>query len=91
LVAKTAAGMAHELYDLFMHDNAKWSRWKAMWPDLGPAQLEKIFVSKVGPQLLPAARKALAAMLTQPGSEAWKDEISTALILDASLLRGRQS
>jgi len=89
LVAATAEAMAHELYDTMMQDNEWYRIWKARNPEMGAKELEEEFVRKNLSRLLPQARAVLAAMLRNPGNEGLKEEIYEALVLDASLIRGR--
>jgi|SRR5262245_43718880 len=89
LVHATAVAMAHELYDTMMHDNEWYRIWKLQNPELGAKELEERFVAKNLSRLLPQARATLAAMLRNPGNEHLKEEIYEALVLDATLIRGR--
>jgi hypothetical protein len=89
LIAETAQGMAHELYDTMMSDNTWYSLWKSWHPDANAAQLEAAFVAKNWARLIPAARAILAGMLAQPINDVLKQTIYDALLLDNTLKRGR--
>ena len=93
LIAETAVGMAHELYDLMMQDNQWWQQWQRQNPGATRKAMENRFVKRNLPLLLPQARASLAKCL-QPGmapglSEAQKDEILEALVLDNQLVEAR--
>lgn len=76
LVASLQLDMAHAVYDeLARKDNKFYREWN-----------ETEFVNMIAPTLRAQARQTLAEMLSQPGtSEAEKEEIYTALILDAQI------
>jgi hypothetical protein len=89
LVRNTAVEMAHELYDTMMQDNEWYRTWKKQNPSLDREELETRFVERNLPRLLPQARATLAGMLTTSTDERLKEEIYQALILDATLVKGR--
>jgi hypothetical protein len=89
LIAETAVGMAHELYDTMMRDNQWYDLWKKQNPGLGAKALETRFVKKNQGKLLSAARHTLAGMLAHPIDEGLKTIIMEALMLDNTLIRGR--
>lgn len=89
LVRNTAVEMAHELYDTLMADNEWYKTWKKQNPSLDRAELETRFVEKNLAGLLPQARATLAGMLRTTMDERLKEEIYQALILDATLVKGR--
>lgn len=90
LVHETAVAMAHELYDTMMRDDHWFKYWKKENPGLGRAALEEAFVERNISKLLPQARASLARLLTSGGiDELQKEEIYDALLLDATLVRGR--
>lgn len=93
LVKETAEAMAHELYDTMMKDDFWYRYWKKSNPRIAdqPKQLEMAFVRKNLPKLLPQARATLAQMLRTTPDEKLKETIYEALILDATLVRGRVS
>lgn len=91
LVHETAVAMAHELYDTMMQDNAWYRIWKQSNPGLDKKALELRFVEKNLSRLLPQARATLAGMLRTTQDENMKEEIYEALVLDATLIRGRMS
>jgi len=88
-VKETAEVMAHELYDHMMHDNQWYAAWQAKHPELNSKQLEQAFVDKNMAILLPQARAILAGMLNRPYDEGLKESIMEALVLDATLVKGR--
>lgn len=90
LVLVTAREMAGELYETMMSDNEWYSRWREANPGLGSRALEARFIAKNLAQLFPQARAALAASLRSPNlSEADKEVIMEALVLDSTLRQGR--
>lgn len=89
LVAETARSMAHDVYDSLMRNDELFKEWKNLNPDATPKALETRFVNKIAAQLLPQARATLAGMLAQPYDEVTKAQIHEALILDATLMKGR--
>lgn len=89
LVRNTAVEMAHELYDTMMTDNEWYKVWKKQNPGLDKSELETRFVERNLSQLLPQARATLAGMLRTTVDERLKEEIYQALILDATLVKGR--
>lgn len=89
LVAETAKGMAHELWEGLMSQNKAFSEYKAIYPDATTKELEEIFVNNLWPKLTESARSTLASMLNQHISDDLKDQISSALILDNPLRLGR--
>lgn len=89
LVRNTAVQMAHELYDHLMQDNEWYAAWKKQNPNSFPKELEERFVAKNLTTLLPQARATLAGMLRTTADERLKEEIYQALILDATLVKGR--
>ena len=91
LVAETARAMAHELYDQLMLDNEQFATWKARYPEMDAKELEDHFVYLSSPGLLSQARATLAGMLATPIDEALKESIHEALVLDATLGKGRKS
>jgi hypothetical protein len=89
MVKETAVAMAHELYDHMMQDNGWWQAWRSQWPGLTGPQLEEKFVARNLAALVPQARAALAGMLRTTADETVKESIYEALVLDATLIRGR--
>lgn len=92
LVAETAREMCHQLYDTMMQDNEWYKLWKQRWPKLNAKQLEGKFVAKNLTKMLPQARAALSAMLSNSSyDEKTKETIYEALLLDQELMLGRWS
>src|SRR5258707_606581 len=95
LIVETAVGMAHELYDTMMQDNAWWEQWKRQNPGASRKTMERRFVNKNISLLVPQARAALARCLA-PGqaqglTDAQRDEIVEALCLDNQLVEARKA
>lgn len=88
-IARTAQGMARELYEIAMRDNNIYKEWKAQCPELTPEILEDKFVLLLWPKLIEQARATLAKMLRTIDNDTLKNQIHDALVLDASLRRGR--
>lgn len=89
LIAETAKAMAREVYADTMRDNTLYVRWKKMCPELTPVLAEDKFVMLLWPHLIPQARSTLQSMLGGRLAETLKEQIYDALILDATLGRGR--
>lgn len=89
LVHETAVAMAHELYDTMMQDDIWYGIWKQRNPGANKKKLEEVFVAKNLSGLLPQARATLAGMLRTTADETLRDQIYDALVLDATLLKGR--
>lgn len=94
MVAETAQGMAHEVWDKIMTTRGDiFERFKNQ-PDnagLTTKELETKFCAKLWPTMLDEARATLARMLTLPStSPLQKEQIYDALRLDNTLLRGRE-
>ncbi len=97
LVANTAMEMANVLYDQMMEDNAMYKAWKdkyyAPTHNISPKAakfLRDKFVELYWASCITPARATLAAMLTGPYDDDYKQEIDRALILDMTLIKGRQ-
>lgn len=88
-VKETAVAMAHELYDHLMMSNVFYTAWKIRNPGMDAKQLEEEFVAKNLARLLPQARATLTQMLTTCQDDDLREEIYNALLLDATLVRGR--
>lgn len=81
LVAKTAMGIAEEIYE----KNASRSNdFYAKYPD------RKEYVKECWPLFLDAARTTLTQLLTTNMKDSLKIEIHDALVKDATLRRGRE-
>lgn len=91
LVAKVAQEAAGELYEKLMGDDEIYAEWKRQNPNLTPKQLESRFIAKNWGRCIDFARATLATMLRSPTvDEKLKEDIMEALVLDATLIRGRQ-
>lgn len=100
LVAATARGMAEELFDMLLHGNDTFARYKdlsALLAEMQSAtvnasqrQIRQRFVTLATEKLLEQARATLAQMLTTPISQDLKNTIAEALILDNELRGHRE-
>ena len=90
MIRATAIEMAGALYDEVMKDNKLWAHWKAICPELTPTLCEIKFIELLWPKLIPEARATLARLLTTGLSEDLKTSIADALIVDNTLMRGRE-
>lgn len=90
LVAETAKGLANDLYEDLMGHNELYSKWKATHPSLNADGLRRAFVARNWNRLVEPARTTLALMLRGEIDNAAKEQIYEALVLDATLIRGRQ-
>jgi hypothetical protein len=88
-IAETAQAMAHELYDTVMENNQVREQWIKQNPECNAKELERRFVAKNWHKVVPAARATLAAMLSGPYDDAFKQKIHEVLVLDASLRHGK--
>jgi hypothetical protein len=88
-IADTAKAMAHELYETVMANNQVREQWVKSNLDCNAKELERRFVAKNWHKCVAAARSTLAAMLTGPYDEAFKQNIHEVLVLDASLRHGK--
>jgi hypothetical protein len=92
VVAKVAREAAGELYERLMGEQQFYDPWREQNPGLSPKQLESRFIEKNWGKCIDFARATLACMLGRPDvPEALKEDIMEALVLDASLIRGRQN
>lgn len=89
MVAKAAAEMAGHAYELIMKNDVLFKAWKSENPGATAKALETRFISKFGECYLEQARATLAGMLAGPYDEVTKAAIHEALILDATLMKGR--
>lgn len=89
LVKETAVAMAHELYDTLMQDDRWYQVWKRKTPHMTAKQREQAFIDRNLGRLLPQARATLAQMLRSTADVELQNTIYEALLLDATLVRGR--
>lgn len=89
LVAKTAVGQAHVVFDAIMTSRGDiYKKLQAKWPDADSAEIERRFVEELAPTLLDEARSTLAGMLASPSIDhLQKEVIYDALRLDNTLKR----
>lgn len=90
MVAKVAREAAEGLYERLMGDNLINTEWRRQNQDCTPRELERRFVLRNWGKCIPFARATLARLLADPHlDERTKESIMEALVLDASLMRGR--
>lgn len=90
-VAKVAKELCAETYELVMSKNEVFAEWKRQHPGTGAVGLENAFVKKNWSRFIPAARTTLTLLLRTPIDEKTKEEIMETLVLDATLIRGREN
>jgi hypothetical protein len=73
-----------------MSKNEVYAEWKRQNPEATKQELENRFVAKNWSKFIDGARATLTRLLLEPIDQALKDEIEEALVLDASLIRGRR-
>lgn len=90
---KDVASQARELclsaYEALMAENAIWLNWQARFPGYSRKRLEAVFVALYLFRFVPAARAMMAARLAGEVDEGVKAALYDALVLDATLTRGR--
>lgn len=91
MIRDVAQAMAHEVYDELMKDNEWYKIWKKKNYGASQKALEERFVRAVWPGLIEQARATLAQMLSGPLDANLKDQIYEALLLDNTLIYGRQN
>lgn len=91
LIAKVAQDNTRVLYGAMMENDVIYRKWKETHPGASPKGLEDAFVKKYWHKAVEGARATLAHMLTLPMDEGLKNQISEALILDATLTKGRKA
>jgi hypothetical protein len=90
MVAEVAKAAAAEHYELLMSaSNAVYKAWLAAHPGMRAKALQDAFVARFWGDCIPVARATMAAMLRGPLDERAKAGILEALVLDASLIKGR--
>src|SRR5215469_6538263 len=88
LVAKVAREIAGNLYETLMASDQLWTEWQRQNPEASRKELERRFIGRNWGRCIEAARTCLALSLRSPNlDEHAKEEISEALILDATLMR----
>lgn len=94
-VAKVAMEIVMESYDALMHHDEHWHAFKAQFPDKTSGELEQIYLDWNWGKGVDAARHTLARMLDPAVCPALTDkdrnDIHEALILDKSLMLGRET
>lgn len=89
MVMLQAVELANAGYDNLMSNNAIYSEWKRKHPNMGPKALRAAFLKKYLFAHIEPARATLAGMLNLPIDPNLKNDIHEALVLDATLMRGR--
>lgn len=90
-IKKTAQALCTESYELVMSKNEVYELWKRQNPGLVGEALRERYVARNWAKYVEGARATLTRLLTEPIDQALKDEIEEALILDATLMRGRRN
>ena len=97
LVANTAMELCNALYDQMMSDNAMYKAWRdkyyAPTHNISPKAakfLRDKFIELYWASCIKPARATLAAMLNGPYDEDYKQTIHSALVLDHTLIKGRE-
>lgn len=90
-IAKTAKGLAEASYEELMSDNMLYEIWWKRNPGASAKTLRTLFVARNWGKYIPAARATLTLLLSEPIDEGLKEEIMEALVLDSTLIRGRQN
>ena len=88
-VFRQAEELCMSAYEALMEDDTLWSRWRNTHPGFSPRHLELAFMKKFTFRFVPAARAMMAARLQAPLDDGTKEAIYEALLLDATLVRGR--
>ena len=84
-----ATELALSAYEALMAENDVWEAWRASHPGASRRGLEKAFLAAFTFRFVAAARAMMAARLTAPIDAGEKEAIYEALLLDATLTRGR--
>ena len=84
-----ATELCMSAYEALMAENEIWVAWQTSHPGFSHRHLELAFLRAFTFRFVPAARAMMAARLQAPLDDATKDAIYEALLLDASLMRGR--
>lgn len=91
LVAEVAQGICGAAFEEFARmDNPRYREWKERNPSLSASALQKKFIKETWGSYVDKARSVLGEMLgSSDQSEAVKDQIMEALLMDNALLQGR--
>ena len=89
MVVALALEMTMTSYENIMANNSVREEWKRRHPGKGEKGLQSAFAKKYLFQHVEPARAVLAGMLAQPYDDDCKAMIHEALVLDATLRRGR--
>ncbi len=84
-----AQELAGSAYAALMGVDEVYAAWKAVHPGFSARHLELAFLRRFSFRFVPAARAMLAARLQAPIDDGAKEAIYNALVLDATLVRGR--
>ena len=88
-VRDIATEMGHVLYDHLMHEDDFYKEWIRQTPGLTAKEREAYFVHRNLSRLIPQARATLTTMMIETTDDALREDIYDALLLDATLVRGR--
>lgn len=84
-----ATELCMSAYEALMEQNEIWEAWLGSHPGFSRRHLELAFLKKFTFRFVAPARALMAARLQGPLDDSVKDAIYEALVLDATLLRGR--
>ncbi len=92
-IAKVAKELCRASYGELMSHDLLYKHWKMKHPGLAsnPKKLEQQFVNQKWGMWIDAARTTLTLLLREPIDEKQKEEIMEILVLDSSLIKGRQN
>ena len=91
LVYETARELCLAEYEVLMANNQVRMAWKAKCPGMSELGLQAAFLKRFLRAFVAPARATLAVQLTGPLDEASKETIHRALIMDNTLVRGRNA
>ena len=89
LVVETARDLTLASYEAVMSNNGVRAEWKRRHPGATELGLQAAFVKRYLRAHIAPARSTLALMLSGPYDDAFKAKIHEALIMDNTLVRGR--
>jgi len=88
-VFRQAQELCLSAYEALMAENEIWAAWQQSHSGFSRRHLELAFMKAFTFRFVPAARAMMAARLRAPLDDATKDALYQALLLDATLMRGR--
>lgn len=91
MVAESAREWVLAMYDTVMENNEVRAEWKRKHPGASEKSLQAAFLKKYWRIGVAPGRATLAAALNGPYDDAFKSKIHEALVLDNTLVRGRNA